>query len=236
MHAFFVTGTDTGVGKTFFCSRFVRALRSAGRNAVGMKPFCCGDRDDALRLHEAAGGVVELDRINPVWLQVPAAPYAACLVENRLLDADGARDGFSVLMRSHEWVVVEGVGGWRVPLTAEWCSSDFAAELGLPVLVVSANKLGTLNHTQLTVDAILARGLPCLGVILNDVHADATCPASVTNAGILEQLLPVPLLGQISHQAEELPEPMVQRIVRRLSEVQTTRSPDPQHPRRDSGA
>jgi dethiobiotin synthetase len=212
MRALLVTGTDTGVGKTHFCSLLVRALRGRGIDAVGMKPFCCGERDDAERLYEASGGVADLALVNPVWLRVPAAPYAACLVENRMLDLDAARRAYAALAAAHALVVVEGVGGWRVPLTADFCASDFAAELGIPVLLVSANKLGTLNHTQLTVDAIRGRGLPCLGVVLNQPAAPDACPAAVTNAAVLEQLLSVPLLGEIPFNAGELPRPVLDRL------------------------
>lgn len=212
MRALFVAGTDTGVGKTRFCSLLVRALRNRGFNAVGMKPFCCGEREDAELLHAASEGAADIALINPVWLRVPAAPYAACLIENRLLDIDAARSAFSALSAAHDIVIVEGVGGWRVPLRSDFCASDFAAELGAPVLVVSANKLGTLNHTQLTVDAIRNRSLPCLGVVLNQLHATEGCPASVTNAGILEHVLAVPVLGEIPVNAQELPLPLANRI------------------------
>jgi dethiobiotin synthetase len=212
MRTLFVTGTDTGVGKTRFCSLLVKALRSRGVNAVGMKPFCCGEREDAELLHAACAQTVDIALINPVWLRVPAAPYAACLVENRLLDLDAARAAFAALSSAHDLVVVEGVGGWRVPLRADFCTSDFAAELGAPVLVVSANKLGTLNHTQLTVDAIRNRSLPCLGVVLNQLHAVEGCPAAVTNAAVLEHILDVPLLGELPLNASELPPPLTDRM------------------------
>ncbi len=217
MRTLFVTGTDTGVGKTRFCSLLVRALRSRGVNAVGMKPFCCGERDDADLLHAASEGAADLALINPVWLRVPAAPYAASLIENRLLDVDAARNAFAALSAAHDLVIVEGVGGWRVPLKADFCSSDFAAELGAPVLVVSANKLGTLNHTQLTVDAIRSRSLSCLGVVLNQLQEPEGCPASVTNKAILEQILPVPVLGELPLNASELPSPLADRMQSLLS-------------------
>src|SRR5688572_30205019 len=84
----FVTGTDTGIGKTYVCSLMLQAMRAGGINAVGFKPICCGDRDDALRLHAASDAVASLNEINPVWLRVPAAPYAASLIEGRSVDLD----------------------------------------------------------------------------------------------------------------------------------------------------
>lgn len=198
----FVTATDTGAGKTRFCSLLVRALRSRGLDAVGFKPFCCGDREDALRLQEASDGSVDLALVNPVWLRVPAAPMAAAMVENRLPDIATALEAFRSLSQDRGFVVVEGVGGWRVPIARDYCLSDFARELGLPVLVVAANRLGALNHTQLTVDAVRACGAQCAGVVLNHPCPQEPDPAQVTNAGLLELLLPVPVLGVLEHENE----------------------------------
>lgn len=201
----FITATDTGAGKTYFTSLLLRELRAAGVDAVGFKPFCCGDRDDADRLSEACDGTVELGLINPVWLRVPAAPYTAALVENRTLDVATALDAFHTLSSRHAFVVVEGVGGWRVPLTDQMCLSDFAAQLALPVALVVANRLGALNHTQLTVDSIAARGSVCAGVVLNEPGSEEPDPARITNLGVLEQLLAVPVWGELAHGAGGLP-------------------------------
>jgi len=209
---FFVTGTDTGVGKTHTTALITLALRSAHVDAVAMKPFCCGERDDAEILWRACEGAASIELINPVWLRAPAAPYAASLIENRALDLDTARGSYQQLAESHSTVLVEGVGGWRVPLTANFCASDFAQELGLPVLVVCSNRLGMLNHTQLTVDAIIAKGLYCAGVIINHTTPSGECPAVHTNAAVLEQLLPVPILGEIAYGARELPHNVLERI------------------------
>jgi len=208
----FIAGTDTAVGKTHFSALLVRALRAAGIDAVGMKPFCCGDRTDAEILCEASGPDADIALINPVWLRVPAAPYTASLVENRPLDVDTARSAFESLSKSHAFVVVEGVGGWRVPLTDSLCMSDFALSLELPVLVVSANRLGTLNHTQLTVDAIQARGAVCAGVVLNEAREPQPDAATVTNAGVLEHLLKVPLWGEVAFGTSVLPRPILEAM------------------------
>ena len=200
----FVTGTDTGVGKTRFCTLLLKALRGAGVDAVGMKPFCCGDREDAELLHAAAECVAPIALINPVWLRVPASPYTASLVENRALDVDTAKGAFEQLVQGHQYVVVEGAGGWRVPLTQQLCLSDFALSTALPVLVLVANRLGAINHTQLTVDSIRAKGGVCAGVVLNETAPQSSDAATLTNRGVLEQLLPVPVLGEIAWGATEL--------------------------------
>lgn len=209
---FFVTGTDTGVGKTHTTALITSALRSARIDAVAMKPFCCGERADADILFAACEGAAAMELINPVWLRAPAAPYAASLIENRALDLETARSAYKQLAESHSTVLVEGVGGWRVPLTADFCASDFAGELELPVLVVCSNRLGMLNHTQLTVDAIIAKGLHCAGVVINNPEPPKECPAVHTNAAVLEQILTVPILGEIQHGSMALPPAVLEKI------------------------
>ena len=204
-HSLFVTGTDTNVGKTFVSDLLLRLWRSQGVDAVGFKPFCCGERTDAEILHAASDGVIPLNDVNPVWLRPPAAPYTAALVENRPLDLSLVHDTYTRLAQTHARLLVEGAGGWRVPITHEYAISDLAREMALPVLVIAANRLGALNHTLLTVESILASGLECAGVILND-HLPVGDPvASETNRAVLESLLPVPLLASVAHGQSALP-------------------------------
>jgi dethiobiotin synthetase len=200
---YFVTGTDTGVGKTYVSALLVRALRKAGFDTVGLKPICCGDRADAETLHSAAGGALSLDDVNPVWFRVPAAPYAAAMIENRLPDLDQIRQRFARIRESRRSIIVEGVGGWLVPILQHYSVADLAAELGLPILVVAANRLGAINHTLLTVQAIQARGLRCAGIILNHLTSE-TDPATSTNRSILEHLLQIPVLHEVEWGQTEL--------------------------------
>lgn len=203
----FITGTDTAVGKTRVATALVRGLRAAGRDAVGFKPVCCGERGDSEALAAAAGGTVDVNAVNPVWLHPPLAPYAAAMVEGRVVDVAMMREGFARLRAAHESVVVEGAGGWLVPLTRDFMVADLAVEFALPVLVVAANRLGVINHTLLTVAAVLQRGLECRGVILNDVRERMPDDmAAVTNRAMLEELLPVPVLGEMGFGDVELPE------------------------------
>lgn len=212
----FVTGTDTGVGKTFVASLLIRALRAEGVDAVGVKPFACGDRSDADALFAANEGVLEIGVVNPVWLRVPAAPYAASLVENRMLDVEMARDACERVRREHRFVVVEGVGGWRVPLRQDLCMSGFARELGFPVLVVAANRLGALNHTQLTVDAIRASGLAVAGILWNHVSPGEGDPATLTNQEVMEVLLPGVFQAAIDYGAQGFPQGWLAQLRQRL--------------------
>ena len=195
--SYFVTGTDTGVGKTFITALLVKALRAGGKDAVGCKPVCCGDRDDAELLAAASGGI-DLDQVNPVWLQSPVAPYVAGLLENRELSLPDVLEPCRRLIAAHQTVLVEGVGGWEVPIAPGLKVSDLAVEFGLPVIVVAANRLGALNHTLLTVQAVQARGLHCEGVILNQLE-DELDTAAITNKGVIEDLTGVPLLAHVIH-------------------------------------
>ena len=208
----FITGTDTGVGKTRISSLLVRGLRRQGRGAVGLKPFVCGDRADAESLWEASERTLDLDEINPVWMRPPTAPFAASLIEGRMVDVALAREGVHRVRESHPFVVVEGVGGWRVPLTESMCASDFAADLGLPVVVVVANRLGALNHAQLTLESVKRRGLSVVAVLWNEVLPPAEDPARWTNRAVLEQLCPEPLVAEVPFGAESLPESLLDSL------------------------
>ena len=197
----FLTGTDTNVGKTYAAALLIRALRATGRDCVGMKPLCCGERTDADELHAASDRAITLNDVNPVWLRPPAAPYTAAMIENRQIDLALIRETFARLRGAHESIIVEGVGGWLVPITRDYFVADLAAEFALPVAVVVANRLGALNHTLLTVQAIRARGLKCAGLILNHTQPPAELPdlAATTNRAVLEDLLDVPILFEIAH-------------------------------------
>ena len=197
----FLTGTDTGVGKTHVAQLLVRSLRREGLDCVAMKPISCGGREDAEILHAACEAAIPLNDVNPVWLRPPAAPYTAAIIENRPIDLALIRDTFTRLRAAHPSLIVEGVGGWRVPIARDYFVGDLAAECGLPVAIVVANRLGAINHTLLTVESIRARGLECAGIILNHTTTPSEIPgiAETTNRSVLEDLLDVPVLFEIAH-------------------------------------
>jgi dethiobiotin synthetase len=187
---FFIAGTDTGVGKTWVSTHWLRSLRESGMDAVGMKPVECGGRDDAIAIREACDGVATLDEINPVSMPQPLAP--AAIIGAPRIDFYGILANFDRLSMRHSPVLVEGAGGWLVPLDRERTMADLALALGLPVVVVAANRLGVLNHTLLTVRAIIASGLECRAVFLNDLD-EALRPGDLSresNARVLRDLLP----------------------------------------------
>ena len=198
--ALFVTGTDTGVGKTRVAARLVKSLRSSGIEAVGFKPVLSGpDRGDAEALWRASGGgeieaAPTIDEVNPVWLQIPAAPLSAALAgeaEAGKISRCLLLDSFEALATRYEFVVIEGAGGWEVPITETESFADLAQAFAEPVLVVAANRLGVLNHTLLTVAAVRQRGLDCRGVVLNEIAPpDPDNAARATNLEVLRRCLP----------------------------------------------
>lgn len=201
----FLTGTDTGVGKTFTAVCLLRLLRAEGLRCAGMKPICCGDRQDAELLLAASSEGLTIDEVNPVWLKTPAAPLSAALIENAPVETSRLMAGLADLRERFDFVVVEGVGGWLVPIREDYFVSDLAKEMNLPVLVVAMNRLGCLNHTMLTVRSIAAEGLACLGVALNSGGNKDV--AVNTNAEILKMISDAPILpGMDANTSQFTPE------------------------------
>ena len=193
MRGIFVTGTDTGVGKTYFTALLTRRLRAQGIPAIALKPVASGDRSDALALAEAMGGALPISKINPIHFSTPLAPYAAGMLENRPFPWDQLRSHWREISGSHPGpFLVEGVGGWRVPMDSTHTVREWAQELGLPVVVVCRATLGTLNHSLLTIDSIRQAGLPLPGVVMN-FHAAPEDEATRTNPGILEEWSKLPV-------------------------------------------
>lgn len=202
----FLTGTDTGVGKTFVTALLTRALRQAGLGTIALKPLCSGERSDVEILRAASDNTLTLDETNPIWLQAPAAPLVAARLENRTLSLDPLVEWFHKLSSKHTSLLVEGAGGWLVPVTDTENLADFAVRLGLPVIPVVANKLGCINHALLTIESIRARGLECPGVILNS-STEPDDVAKQTNREVLSQFTNVLVeigCGQTEISASEL--------------------------------
>lgn len=202
---YLVTGTDTGVGKTFVTSGLIRFARSKGIDSVAMKPICTGDNNDVRLLLDACGACEPEHLINPVWYRTPVAPYTASMIEDRLIDLDAIRRAFEKLARRHSNVLVEGAGGIAVPILVDYDFRDLARDLCLGVIIVAANRLGVLNHARLTIEAIRAAGLRCFLIALNSVHAESDF-SYPTNVSVLENLVDVPVLAieRNQHQFEEL--------------------------------
>ena len=184
----FLTGTGTGVGKTFVAIELLYWLRAHGIRAAGMKPICCGDREDARRLLAASAEGISIEELNPVWLQSPVAPSVAAQIEQVEIDLGKIQNCFRNLSERFDTVIVEGVGGWLVPMTADLFVGDFAKQLDLPVAIAAENRLGCLNHILLTLESVQRRGLVCAGVILKSANGP-TDLAQSTNETELRRLL-----------------------------------------------
>lgn len=200
----FVTGTDTGVGKTHTVVQLLRLLRASGLRCAGMKPICCGDRRDAQLLLAAGNEGLTIDEVNPIWLKTPAAPLAAALTEQVEIDIGRVLEAIVDLEQRFDCVLVEGVGGWLVPIRADYFVSDLAAEMKLPVLIVAANRLGCLNHSMLSIGNVRSRGLKCAGLVLN-TPASAADVAASTNEDILRRITGVPVVSGLRENMGKLP-------------------------------
>ena len=189
---FLITGTDTGVGKTYVACGLIRALRKLGRAAVGLKPFCSGGWEDVEAIMAANEQAVPLHVVNFVSFQAPLAPYAAAMVENRTFDLVAAKASFAAIQSQFSPILVEGAGGLLVPIRRDFDFSDLAADWGLSLIIVAANRLGVLNHCRLTVEAAQRRRLSIAAIVLNELD-DETDIARQTNPSILEDLLEKPV-------------------------------------------
>jgi dethiobiotin synthetase len=198
-HAVFITGTDTGVGKTVVTALLLAHLRARGRPAIAMKPISCGDRHDAHLFHGLADCRVPFDRINPIHFQKPLAPLAAARMERRHWDVAIVQSAFCSLGSTFSPVLVEGIGGLLVPLKRGYAVADMVKDLRLPLLIVARPGLGTLNHTALTVEAARSRGIRVLGIIFNSASGRAPDLAERTNAKVIEQVCSVKLLGRFPY-------------------------------------
>ena len=202
---FFVTGTDTGVGKTRVACALVRGLRGRGIDVGAMKPVETGVGDggplDALALQEAAGNSDRLEDVCPLRFALPAAPTVAASAEGRGVEFWAIQRAFERVRARHSCVIVEGAGGLLVPVDAQHCMADLARELRLPLLVVARAALGTINHTLLTLEVAVSRGLSVAGVVIS--HADGPLSAAdAANLGALRDALGSARVGEIPPLAE----------------------------------
>ncbi len=203
MAHYFIAGTDTDVGKTYVTCCMLRELTARGTRAIGYKPIACGDRADARAMRDACTDKLSLERINPLYMRSATAPYIASELEQVEIDPEALLEGYRELSVEYEVVLVEGAGGWHVPMKEGYTMGDFAQQLGLPVILVAENKLGVINHAILTVNAIRAQGLECIGIILNH-RTEEWDLASLTNRRQIEEFCRVPVLAELISGQEEI--------------------------------
>lgn len=211
----FVTGTDTEVGKTFQSCLLARELTSRGKQVGVYKPAASGvsadSASDPQLLAEAAGikervGEGYEARVCPQQFEMPLAPPVAAELENSTLDEELLIEGATWWQDHCEFLIVEGVGGFLCPLGTETSVADIAVKLNLPVIIVAANRLGVVNHTLLTVEAVQQRSLPIVGIVLNDMLPESSSDVSRrTNSQLLKQWLPnIPIVENITELAGSL--------------------------------
>ena len=197
--AYFLTGTDTEVGKTLAACALLHAAAAQGMRTLGMKPVAAGGSEDVDALVAASSVAAPRDCVNPYLLREPLAPHIAARRDGVAIDIAHIVQCFGELRGLADFLVVEGVGGFRVPLDDSRDSADLAVSLGLPVILVVGLRLGCINHTLLTAEAVRARGLPLAGWIANQVDATMACVQE--NIAALRTRLDAPLLGSVPHLA-----------------------------------
>lgn len=218
----FITGTDTGVGKTIVSAAIIRALIKKGVKVGAMKPVetgCVKARvkgqgkilipSDGMFLKEMAGMDDSIDLVTPIRFENPLAPMVASELEKVPVEINNIFDAYDVLSEKYDFMVVEGVGGLLVPILKRqkargkgrkvYFVADLIRELKLPVVVVARPTLGTINHTLLTVNYALKEGLDILGVIINNHSPQTVDIAEKTNPGVLKELCPVPVIGTMPY-------------------------------------
>jgi dethiobiotin synthetase len=203
LRGLFITGTDTGVGKTHVATGIIAALRALGRRVGAYKPVVSGSErgpdgpvwSDLERLHDALAGEFERERICPQRFSAPLAPPVAARREGKTVDAAILRSGFDWWRERADFLVVEGAGGLLSPLTDTECVADLAVSFGLPLVIVARVSLGTINHTLLTIEAARSRNLAIAGIVLNQPLPadDDASPAS--NPEELQKRCAVPILA-----------------------------------------
>ncbi|MEN8174526.1 MAG: dethiobiotin synthase [Pseudomonadota bacterium] len=203
MPGWFVTGTDTGVGKTEIALGLIAGLRAHGLHVMGMKPVASGCEQtsaglrnpDAARIRLAASELADYELVNPYAFAPPVAPALAAADAARTIRFAPILKAFRVLAERCDRIVVEGVGGWRVPLGPEGEVAELAGQLGLPVILVVGMRLGCLNHALLTAESVLASGLSFAGWVANAIDPGMSHPSE--NLASLEAHLPAPCLGMV---------------------------------------
>jgi len=203
----FITGTDTGVGKTYVAAGIAAGLRRSGVDVGVMKPAETGCRrkagrlipEDALRLMKSAGTRDPLDLVNPYRFKNPLAPSLAARLEGELIDPVKIKTAFKKLSRIHDFMIIEGAGGIMVPLRHDYTYLDLVRAFRLPVVIVARPSLGTINHTLLTISALRHEGISVLGIAVNYAQDTRRGLAETTSPSVIEEISGIPVLDVIVH-------------------------------------
>lgn len=214
---YFVTATDTEVGKTVVTAGLALALRGRGIRTGVVKPVQSGHladdpEGDAMRLKRWTGVPHPAEMIAPFAFALPAAPLVAARAEGKGIAKEEVLRHIAGLTEGVDLLLVEGAGGWFVPVGEDWTIADLAGALGWPVVVVARPDLGTVNHTLLTVEAIRRAGLPVAGVILNGYREGEDDPVVENNPALITAFGNVPVLGRIPWLAGEISAERLRRV------------------------
>ncbi len=200
---FFITGTDTGVGKTYSTVALMRCFKAQGLSVVGMKPVAAGcewmdgqlKNEDALLLQQNSSVALQYQEINPYAYESPVSPHLAA--DKNPVKINNIVQGFEYLKTKADVVVVEGAGGWFAPLNKEEDIADLAKALQIPVVMVVAIRLGCINHARLTFQAIQSAKIACAGWLA--VCVDPGMSLQTENINTIKQKISVPLLGVLPY-------------------------------------
>lgn len=200
-----ITGTNTGIGKTFVACGLAAAFRGKGYTVGVFKPFCSGSREDAELLIEASGCGDSIEEVNPWFFEEPLAPLRAAEIGNINIDIAACLQRFDILRQRHGIMIVEGAGGLLVPITCHghgiYTFREFFADIAAHLVLVAGRELGTINHTWLTVDACRNAGLPLHGLVFNDTSPVPEIEPYTSNSLVLNRCTGLPVLGHIPFNA-----------------------------------
>jgi dethiobiotin synthetase len=222
MPGLFITGTDTGVGKTVVAAALAASARRRGLDVGVLKPVSAGGRQDAVFLRAAAGSDDALDAVNPLALARPLSPDTAAALEGVTVDYRTLRADCRRALDSHAFTIAEGAGGLLVPVTDSHDVADLAADLGLPLVIVARAALGTINHSRLTIEAAQARGLAIRGIIYNAPVAGPDSPAATRSPTVVTRRTGIPSLGILPFIPGLLPDAPTVEMIDRLAELAAT--------------
>jgi dethiobiotin synthetase len=202
-----VTGTNTGIGKTFVACGLAAALRRKGYTVGVFKPFCSGSREDAELLIEASGCGDSIEEVNPWFFEEPLAPMRAAELDNIEIDIAACLQQFDILRQRHGIMIVEGAGGLLVPITSHdhgiYTFREFFTDIAAHLVLVAGRELGTINHTWLTADVCRNAGLPLHVLVFNDTTPVPEIEPYTSNSKILNTCTGLPVLGHIPFNASQ---------------------------------
>jgi len=217
---FFVTGTDTGVGKTIITAALIKAASLLGFRTCGIKPIetgCLREGDmfipsDGIFIKTIAHMEETVNHISPSCFEEPLAPLPASEIEGTQVDFEKIMKEYASLSQKYDVVIIEGIGGLLVPIRKDYFVLDLARDFGLPVIVVSKPGLGTINHTMLSVHYAIKEGLSVAGIVINYSRPPEGSLAENTNPDVIKKISPVPIIGIFPY-LKDLEETTIEKTV-----------------------